>query len=188
MIWAGGTQRCAGGVISSDPPDAPTPPPLPSPPSARPPQQQGEQAASKHRSPLTWIVQVYSESSSSLTVQLHSRSRLLTLLLISRLSIFPDAPVCGPRRGEREEREREAPCTHARTHNFDVGSHVNDLCVLGSNTRSETGWPAAVRSGRASSLTGRLASFLERGGNNAATAAPSPSLSLSLSPPSLSSG
>ena len=37
---------------------------------------------------LTCIVQVYSESSSSLTVQLHSLSRLLMLLLISRLSIF----------------------------------------------------------------------------------------------------
>lgn len=43
---------------------------------------------SKCWSPLTWIVQVYSESSSSLTVQLHSLSRLLMLLLISRLSIF----------------------------------------------------------------------------------------------------
>lgn len=50
--------------------------------------------------PLTWIVQVYSESSSSLTVQLHSLSRLLTLLLISRLSIF--SIVC--KRDQREAR------------------------------------------------------------------------------------
>lgn len=51
---------------------------------SRPPQQ----GDLKCWSPLTWIVQVYSESSSSLTVQLHSLSRLLMLLLISRLSIF----------------------------------------------------------------------------------------------------
>lgn len=37
---------------------------------------------------LTWIVQVYSESSSSLTVQLYSRSRFLMLPLMKRLSIF----------------------------------------------------------------------------------------------------
>ena len=119
----------------------------------------------KHRSPLTWIVQVYSESSSSLTVQLHSRSRLLTLLLIRRLSIFPMrlcvcvcacVYVCVCVCVDREE-EREAPCTHART--TLMSGHINDLCGLGSNTRSETGLTATVRSTSASSLAGRLASF-----------------------------
>lgn len=37
---------------------------------------------------LTWIVQVYSVSSSSLTVHKYSRSRFLTLPLISRLNII----------------------------------------------------------------------------------------------------
>lgn len=37
---------------------------------------------------LTWMVHVYSVSSSSLTVQLYSRSRFLTLLLMNRLNIF----------------------------------------------------------------------------------------------------
>jgi hypothetical protein len=40
---------------------------------------------------LTWMVQVYSLSSSSRTVQLYSRSRLLLLPLINLLSIFPPA-------------------------------------------------------------------------------------------------
>lgn len=71
----------------------------------------------------TWIVQVYSESSSSLTVQLHSRSRLLTLLLISRLSIL--FRLFGARRGEMS-----AP--HART--TLISGHANDLCVLRSHT------------------------------------------------------
>lgn len=116
---------------------------------------------------------MYSESSSSLTVQLHSRSRLLTLLLIRRLSIF-SMRLCVDH-GE----EREAPWMHARTRARTtlMSGHVNDLCVLGSNTRSETGWPAAVRSGSASSLTGRLASFW-RGGE---ITLPLRSLSLSLS-------
>lgn len=51
----------------------------------------------RQRQSQTWIVQVYSESSSSLTVQSHSRSRLLTLLLISRLSIL--LRLFGARRG-----------------------------------------------------------------------------------------
>lgn len=54
---------------------------------------------------LTWMVQVYSLSSSSRTVQLYSRSRLLLLPLINLLSIFPPARPppgetrrrCGPR-------------------------------------------------------------------------------------------
>lgn len=51
---------------------------------------------------LTWMVQVYSLSSSSRTVQLYSRSRLLLLPLINLLSIFPPARLretrrlCGP--------------------------------------------------------------------------------------------
>lgn len=39
---------------------------------------------------LTWMVHVYSVSSSSLTVQLYSRSRFLMLPLINRLNIFSE--------------------------------------------------------------------------------------------------
>lgn len=51
---------------------------------------------------LTWMVQVYSLSSSSRTVQLYSRSRLLLLPLINLLSIFP------PARRPRERRRGAA--------------------------------------------------------------------------------
>lgn len=94
---------------------------------ARPPQQ-GDLRNRKCWSPLTWIVQVYSESSSSLTVQLHSLSRLLMLLLISRLSIF--SIVC-----ERDHREVHT----AHTYKFMFWG-VNGVPGLCSNT-----WSAAAR-------------------------------------------
>lgn len=71
------------------------PPPPTQPPSRPPVHPQGDRT---RWPPLTWMVQVYSESSSSLTVQLHSLSRLLMLLLISRLSIV--SVVCVRDRGE----------------------------------------------------------------------------------------
>lgn len=86
-------------------------------------------------SPLTWMVQVYSESSSSLTVQLHSLSRLLMLLLMSRLSIF--SIVCVRDQGEGHT---------AHTCKF-IFSHVNVVPVLWSNT-----WSATVRSGGGASF------------------------------------
>lgn len=73
-------------------------------------------------------MQVYSESSSSLTVQLHSLSRLRMLLLISRLSIF--AIVCARDRGE-DARKFGSLC-----------GHVNDLRAVWSNTWSQA---ASVR-------------------------------------------
>lgn len=87
--------------------------------------------------PLTWMVQVYSESSSSLTVQLHSLSRLLMLLLMSRLSIF--SIVC-----VRDQGEGHA----AHTYKF-IFCHVNVVPVLWSNTWSAA---ATVRSGGGASF------------------------------------
>lgn len=63
---------------------------------------------------LTWMVQVYSLSSSSRTVQLYSRSRLLLLPLINLLSIFPPARPrearrrCGPRTRRPSTRQLRA--------------------------------------------------------------------------------
>nr|CAI9696235.1 unnamed protein product [Rangifer tarandus platyrhynchus] len=62
-------------------------------PRAKParPGERGAPAGGAGGAALTWMVQVYSLSSSSRTVQLYSRSRLLLLPLINLLSIFPPA-------------------------------------------------------------------------------------------------
>lgn len=76
---------------------------------------------------LTWMVHVYSVSSSSLTVQLYSRSRFLRLPLMNRLNIFPESrPLWVWDRNNELSHQLEhwmshwprspVPCTTSRSH------------------------------------------------------------------------
>lgn len=79
---------------------------------------------------LTWMVQVYSLSSSSRTVQLYSRSRLLLLPLINLLSIFPPARPslratrrrCGPWTRRPSARQLRARRGHLHHHPGPIAS------------------------------------------------------------------
>lgn len=85
---------------------------------------EGVPRAGRRGAALTWMVQVYSLSSSSRTVQLYSRSRLLLLPLINLLSIFPPARPppgetrrrCGPRTRRPSARQLRTGPKHLHHH------------------------------------------------------------------------
>ncbi|MEJ1278659.1 hypothetical protein NN561_009581 [Cricetulus griseus] len=80
------------------------------------------------------MVQVYSLSSSSRTVQLYSRSRLLLLPLINLLSIFPPArPSPGATRRRCRLRTRRPSARQLRAGPWHLYHHPGRIAVAASS-------------------------------------------------------
>lgn len=92
---------------------------------------------------LTWMVQVYSLSSSSRTVQLYSRSRLLLLPLINLLSIFPPArPSSGATRRRCGLRTRRPSARQLRAGPRPLHHHPGRIAAAAASSSRPTPLPS----------------------------------------------
>lgn len=129
--------------------------------------------AGRRGAALTWMVQVYSLSSSSRTVQLYSRSRLLLLPLINLLSIFPPARPppgetrrrCGPRTRRPSAGQLRAGPKHLHHHPSAIAAAAS--CRPGSSSFSATAFPQPRANAGLSLLRARLPVSCSWGGDSA---------------------